>query len=102
MKRRNAIKNLGLSFGSIALSGSVISLSQSCQTTGDKWSPMFFDKNQVSEIEKIMELIIPETDTPGAISLKIIRFADSYLNVTLSNSNKKLFQDNLNLSLIHI
>ena len=57
---------------------------------------MFFNKNQVSEIEKIMELIIPETDTPGAISLKIIRFADSYLNVTLSNSNKKLFQDNLN------
>ncbi|MDA9699100.1 gluconate 2-dehydrogenase subunit 3 family protein [Flavobacteriaceae bacterium] len=96
MKRRNAIKNLGLSFGSIALSGSVISLSQSCQTSGDKWSPMFFNKNQVSEIEKIMELIIPETDTPGAISLKIIRFADSYLNVTLSNSNKKLFQDNLN------
>ena len=85
MKRRNAIKNLGLSFGSIALSGSVISLSQSCQTSGDKWSPMFFNKNQVSEIEKIMELIIPETDTPGAISLKII-----------SNSNKKLFQDNLN------
>ncbi len=96
MKRRNAIKNLGLSFGSIALSGSVISLSQSCQTSVDKWSPMFFNKNQVSEIEKIMELIIPETDTPGAISLKIIRFADSYLNVTLSNSNKKLFQDNLN------
>ena len=96
MKRRNAIKNLGLSFGSIALSGSVISLSQSCQTSGDKWSPIFFNKNQVSEIEKIMELIIPETDTPGAISLKIIRFADSYLNVTLSNSNKKLFQDNLN------
>ena len=39
-----------------------------------------------------MELIIPETDTPGAISLKIIRFADSYK--CYKNSNK--FSDNLN------
>ena len=53
MKRRNAIKNLGLSFGSIALSGSVISLSQSCQTTGDKWTPMFLTKIKYPRLKRL-------------------------------------------------
>ena len=53
----------------------------------------FFDmKSNIRDLNRILEIIIPETDTPGAIIFKyFIRFVDSYLHVTLSNSHKKAF-----------
>ena len=95
MDRRKALKNIGVSFGSITLSSSIVSIVQSCQTSDESWTPVYFDKSQVSFVEKIMEIIIPETDTPGAISLKLIRFTDSYLNVVLNDKDKKGFKDSV-------
>ena len=95
MDRRKALKNIGISFGSITLSTSIVSIVQSCQTSDESWTPVYFDKGQLSFVEKLMEVIIPETDTPGAISLKLIRFTDSYLNVVLNDKDKESFKDSV-------
>ncbi|MBJ34517.1 MAG: hypothetical protein CMC90_01270 [Flavobacteriaceae bacterium] len=102
MDRRKAIKNIGLSFGTITLSSSVVSIIKGCQSSDLSWTPKFFNNYQLSNLELIMESIIPETDTPGAISLKIVRFADSYLNATLKKSDKEIVLKDLNkfLSLV--
>ena len=49
MNRRKALKNLGLSLGTITLSPAVLSLLQSCKNDLD-WNPVFFNSNQVSVI----------------------------------------------------
>jgi len=102
MDRRKAIKNIGLSFGTITLSSSVVSIIQGCQTSDSTWTPKFFNDYQLLNLELIMESIIPETDTPGAISLKIVRFTDSYLNAILNKNDKEIALKDLNkfLSLV--
>ena len=102
MDRRKAIKNIGLSFGTITLSSSVVSIIQGCQSSDSTWTPKFFNDYQLSNLELIMESIIPETDTPGAISLKIVRFTDSYLNAILNKNDKEIVLKDLNkfLSLV--
>ena len=83
MNRREAIKNISISFGSITLSTGVLSMIQSCQTDNIDWSPDYFKKNQINFIDRIFELIIPETDTPGAISLNLSRFVDDASNIVM-------------------
>ena len=42
MNRRKALKNIGISFGSITFSTSILSILQSCQANELDWSPDFF------------------------------------------------------------
>jgi len=79
MNRRKALKSIGISFGSITFSSSILSVLQSCQSNELDWSPDFFTKKQIVFIDRIFEIIIPETDTPGAISLNLSRFVDAYI-----------------------
>ena len=79
MNRRKALKNIGISFGSITFSSSILSVLHSCQSNELDWSPDFFTKKQIVFIDRIFEIIIPETDTPGAISLNLSRFVDAYI-----------------------
>ena len=79
MDRRSAIKNITLSFGTITLSTGTISMIQSCQTNSTDWSPKFFSLAQINFLDRVLEIIIPETDSPGAKSLKLVRFVDAYL-----------------------
>jgi hypothetical protein len=79
MDRRSAIKNITLSFGTITLSTGILSMIQSCQTNSTDWSSKFFSLAQIIFLDRILEIIIPETDSPGAKSLKLVRFVDAYL-----------------------
>ena len=75
MNRRKAIKKIGLSFGSMTLTPSLVSLFQSCQSETD-WTPRFFSSDQLEIVSKFLEIIIPETkDIPGAAELKLIRLS---------------------------
>ena len=78
MNRRKAIKKIGLSFGSMTLTPSLVSLFQSCQSETD-WTPRFFSSDQLEIVSKFLEIIIPETkDIPGASELKLIRYIDAF------------------------
>ena len=78
MNRRKAIKKIGLSFGSMTLTPSLVSLFQSCQSETD-WTPRFFSSDQLEIVSKFLEIIIPETiDIPGAAELKLIRYIDAF------------------------
>ena len=89
MDRRSAIKNITLSFGTITLSTGTISMIQSCQTDLIKWSPRFFSLYELSFLDKVLEIIIPETDSPGAKSLNLVRFVDSYIYNNIRTSEKE-------------
>ena len=81
MQRRTALKNIGLSFGALTLTPTVVSMLQSCQNTPEGWSPVFLTKDEATVVGKIIDVILPTTaDVPGAADLNLIQFIDVYLN----------------------
>src|SRR5579863_4327755 len=44
------------------------------------WKPVFFDEHQNETVIALTELIIPQTDTPGAKAALVNRFIDLMLN----------------------
>ena len=89
MKRRLAIKRIGLSFSSITFSSGIISMVQSCQSTDIENNYKFFNSSQVSFLDKILEIILPETDSPGAISLNLSNFVDAYIYKNVKSEDQK-------------
>ena len=89
MKRRGAIKRISLAFSSLTLSTPVILTIQSCQTNSSDLNFSFFNKRQISFLEKIMEIIIPETDTPGAKTLNIVNFVDAHVAKNIRTEDQK-------------
>ncbi len=51
MKRREALKNIGLSLGAITMSSTVISLIHSC-SKGATWNPKFFSVEEAEIVAK--------------------------------------------------
>tara|TARA_B100000768_G_scaffold102745_1_gene95594 strand:- start:71 stop:715 length:645 start_codon:yes stop_codon:yes gene_type:complete len=92
MQRRTALKNIGLSFGAITLSSTVVSLFESCQTTQANWTPEFFTPQQAELVGKIVDVILPKTQTPGANELNISQFMDGFMAHVASPEDREFAQ----------
>ena len=92
MNRRNAIKNLGLSFGALAVTPTMIGMLQSCATTTSDFSPKFFFKNQLNDIQLLLDVILPSTDDgiPGATELGLLKFIDAFLDGVVEEDQLRL------------
>ena len=98
MDRRNALKNIGKGLGTITLTPSILNLFQSCQNS-TTLNSVFFNNEQFLVVSKLMEIIIPETETPGAISLKLPEFIDAYIYNVIDEDNitsNKILKEGLN------
>ena len=94
MNRRNAIKNLGLSFGALAVTPTMIGMLKSCVSTTSDFSPKFFFKNQLNDIQLLLDIILPSTDDgiPGATELGLLKFIDGYLDGVVSEDQLSLLR----------
>ena len=96
MNRRKALKNLGLSLGTITLSPAVLSLLQSCKNDLD-WNPVFFNSNQVNIVSELSDLIIPSgDDIPGSKELNLIKFIDLYIHNISNKKEQDLLKKSMN------
>jgi len=80
LTRRKALQ------GAVSLIGGTVALvqlgplaSRAAAAATENAAPVFFDQDQFSVIEIIVDLIIPETDTPGAITAGVHHFIDLML-----------------------
>ena len=96
MDRRNVLKKVGFGGAAIVVSPQIISMLHSCKSNVNE-SLVFFSKNQFQIISKTMELIIPKTDIPGAIELKLPEFLDKYIDVVMSQNDKKNLSKHINI-----
>lgn len=79
MKRRDAIKNLGLAVGYATVIPSAFSILQSCTTEENKWTPLFFTNDEGIVITNLIDLILPKTEkTPGALEVNVPEFIDLF------------------------
>ncbi|MFK7934486.1 MAG: gluconate 2-dehydrogenase subunit 3 family protein [Saprospiraceae bacterium] len=94
MKRRNALKNIGLSLGAITMSSTVVGLLQSCQKEAIlTWKPIFFSPAEAEMVIQTLEVFLPTTpDIPGATDLNLGQFIDGYLNVIVSEEERTAFK----------
>lgn len=56
------------------------------------WKPVFFDEHQNETVIALTELIIPQTDTPGAKAALVNRFIDLWLNDEESDKQKSAIE----------
>ncbi len=88
--RRQALKKLALGTGamtSLPILGQGAARAEHSPTTpaatlkaDPDWKPRFFDAHQNETVIALTELIIPETDTPGAKAALANRFVDLWLS----------------------
>jgi len=77
MNRRDALKNTALLGGTAALSTSLLGLLQSCQTQARlDWEPQFLATDQAQLVSALVDTILPTTDTPGGLDVKVDVFID--------------------------
>ena len=89
MKRRAALKNLGLATGFFAITPSVVSLLQSCTSNAEAWVPELFTAEQGRVLTKLVDIILPKTESlPSAAELNVPQFIDKYYQQVLDNENK--------------
>lgn len=98
MQRRTVLKNIGLSFGALALTPTVAGLVQSCQTAEAGWVPEFLSLEEAALAEKLAEVMLPTTaDIPGATDLNLVQFMDKYLTTVSSEEEREAFRMSLDV-----
>jgi len=91
MKRREALKNIGLSAGAVLATPSLFSLLQSCTSDVATWTPDFLSSDQGIVLKGIVDVILPKTDTPSGTEVNVPQFIDKYANeVTAIEEQAKL------------
>ncbi|TDI80668.1 MAG: gluconate 2-dehydrogenase subunit 3 family protein [Bacteroidetes bacterium] len=90
MKRRQALKNIGLGAGFLVASPTIMSLLQSC-TNEPEFNPLFITKGEGHALRRVVDLVIPSDDTvPGAVDVGVHSFIDSFWNEVLPEKEQAL------------
>ena len=89
MKRRDALKNIGLTAGFIVATPTVLSLFQSCKSDVATWTPSFLTEEQGVVLNNIIDVILPKTDTPSASDVNVAEFIDKYVKEVYTNEEQE-------------
>lgn len=77
MNRRNALRRTALLAGSAVASPTLLSLLQSCKEQNRvDWEPQFLSQDQAVFISSFVDTVLPRTETPGALDVKVDMFMD--------------------------
>ncbi len=77
MKRREALRKSAVLAGSVGLTPALVSLLQSCQSQPRlEWTPQVLNESQARTIQALVDTILPKTDTPGGVEMKVDIFID--------------------------
>ena len=96
MNRRKAIRNTGLIAGAAVLVPSLLTILQSCQSDSRlEYQPLFFTKDEAQFISKLVDIILPRTDTPGGLDVKADIFMDKVFAKTNDDAQQKAIRSEM-------
>ena len=90
MDRRIALKNLGLMFGVSLIPGLKAAIESDFDPINLTGADLF-NIQQRADIEAISEIIIPQTDTPGAREANVLNYIEGMLQEWFSADEVKSF-----------
>ena len=94
MKRRDLLKKGVYGLVGVTLSSTLISTLQSCSSI-EKYSPLYFSKTEFSLLSNIVDFLIPKTETPGGLEMKVPQFIDIIISETYNEESKNNFSNKL-------
>lgn len=94
MKRRDALKNIGLAAGFAIVTPGIFSLLQSCSSDTKTWTPAFLTEDENTVLTNLVDIILPKTEsTPSASEVKVPQFIDKYIHEVLDPKNQQETRD---------
>ncbi len=97
MKRRDALKNTALLGGSAALSGALLGLLQACQEIPRlDWEPKFLSTEHAQLVSSLVDAILPTTDTPGGLDVKVDILIDLILDKVYDEEGQEKWVTEMN------
>jgi hypothetical protein len=91
MKRRDAIKNIGLAAGFAAISPSIFSMLQGCTPDAETWTPSYLTSDEKTVVTSLVDIIIPKTSsTPAATEVGVPQFIDKYILEVLNPKDQQI------------
>lgn len=89
MKRREALKNIGLTTGFFVATPAIVSLLQSCTSDVKTWIPEFLTQDQGVILNNLVDIILPKTEgLPSATELNVPQFIDKYINEVIDDEGQ--------------
>lgn len=92
MERRDALKRIGMGMGYVVATPTILSILKSCKSE-PKWIPVNFTQEEGNVIYKLTDIIIPKTDTPGAVELDVPQFIDAFIHEVYRTNTLKVFKN---------
>lgn len=92
MDRREAIRRTALLMGGVVSAPAIMGVLNGCTPEpGLQWLPRLMSKEQAQMVEQMADIIIPETDTPGAKEVGVPQFIDRMMHEVYTAENKEKF-----------
>ena len=96
MNRREALKRTAVIGGSAIAYSSLFTMLQSCQQQPRMdWQPQFLNADQVQLVSALVDTILPKTDTPGGLDVKVDMFIDLVIAKTYDDDGKQRISDEM-------
>lgn len=93
MHRRALLKNLTFGLGYVAVTPALLNLMASCGAKEDSWKPLFFSSEEKHIVKNLVDIIIPASDTPGALDVNVPQFIDLLYHDIKTEEEKSVFKE---------
>jgi len=89
MNRREAIQRVALLMGGAISAPAMLGVLKGyAKEPSADWKPSVFDKDELAVVSRIADIIVPRTDTPGALDVGVPAFIDTMLNEVYSKESR--------------
>tara|TARA_R110000765_G_scaffold115417_7_gene208373 strand:- start:1109 stop:1756 length:648 start_codon:yes stop_codon:yes gene_type:complete len=97
MDRRRVLKNMGMSLGYMVATPTLLSIVQSCKSEpAITWSPEFLAPNEGVVLSKLVDIILPKTDTPSASEVQVHVFIDKFSKDVMEKEQQDFLKMSMN------
>ncbi len=92
MDRREALRRTAWIMGGVVSAPAMMGILNGCAAKPTiNWKPVFLSENQGILVSQVAEIIIPKTDTPGAIDTGVPGFIDLMVKECYSKEDQQKF-----------
>ncbi|MFS4482337.1 gluconate 2-dehydrogenase subunit 3 family protein [Hyunsoonleella sp. 2307UL5-6] len=92
MDRRTALKNLSIGLGYTVATPTILNILSSCTAEDSGWKPLFLSSEEKHIVTHLVDIILPTTDTPGALDVNVPQFIDMMYHDIEQKGNQDLFK----------
>ncbi len=91
MERKEAIKRTAAIMGGIIFAPNIFGVLNGCTPSKERWMPVLFSRKQADLTTSLAEVILPGSDTPGAIDAGVPGFIEKMVLEVYNQEQRDMF-----------